>query len=401
MTIETPPKVFISYSYDNDAHVSWVRQLATDLRDRGVDAILDEWELSPGQDLAQFMEQGVSRSNRVLLICSDAYVRKADAGAGGVGYEKMIITKELVSSIDTTKFIPLIRANSGHATPVCLGARKYVDFNEESSYQQSLEELARALLQAPRHPKPPIGRNPFVATGGASVPPRDVFADPWFDKHRTEALAKIRNYTRGAMEVSFGAKGWSATVDQRALLKAATDAEIHTFGWPIGVVLERDDGRPRPTNDGLVAEVEHSGFSDCVQFDYWAMRRNGDFYLLQNLFEDSRKPDALFFNTRMVRVAEALLHCRNLFNGLACPSSTQRRRSSTQSRMRMSSPPQKRSCLISSSCSTSFGPPMSCTERSFRALSAARQHDEVGGRELPRAPSSHPAASSFPDAAAA
>lgn len=47
MTTEAPPKVFMSYSYDNDAHAFWVRQLATDLRDRGVDAMLDQGNWVP------------------------------------------------------------------------------------------------------------------------------------------------------------------------------------------------------------------------------------------------------------------------------------------------------------------------------------------------------------------
>jgi hypothetical protein len=43
------------------------------------------------------------------------------------------------------------------------------------------------------------------------------------------------------------------------------------------------------------------------RYDYWAVRKNGDFYLLQSLFEDSRERNALFFNTRIVRVTEALM----------------------------------------------------------------------------------------------
>ena len=50
------PKVFISYSHDSQSHKDWVRQLATDLRDKGIDAILDQWELKLGDDLAAFME---------------------------------------------------------------------------------------------------------------------------------------------------------------------------------------------------------------------------------------------------------------------------------------------------------------------------------------------------------
>ena len=56
--------------------------------------------------------------------------------------------------------------------------------------------------------------------------------------------------------------------------------------------------------------------SEYEHFDYWALRLNGDFYLAQSLFENERDPSAIFFNTRMVRTAEALLYCRNLYSNL-------------------------------------------------------------------------------------
>jgi len=118
------PLVFISYSHDSGRHKAWVVQLATDLRAKGVDAILDPWDLSPGQDVAAFMQSGVSKSERVLMVCSEAYVKKADGGLGGVGYERLVVTGELVANIDTKKFLPIIRDNpSAQKTPVFLGPR--------------------------------------------------------------------------------------------------------------------------------------------------------------------------------------------------------------------------------------------------------------------------------------
>lgn len=38
------PKVFVSYSHDNEEHKEWVLQLATRLRSNGVDIILDMME---------------------------------------------------------------------------------------------------------------------------------------------------------------------------------------------------------------------------------------------------------------------------------------------------------------------------------------------------------------------
>jgi hypothetical protein len=53
----TAPKVFISYSHDTPAHKDWVRGLAGDLRSKGIDAVLDQWDLSAGQDIVAFMAE--------------------------------------------------------------------------------------------------------------------------------------------------------------------------------------------------------------------------------------------------------------------------------------------------------------------------------------------------------
>lgn len=52
ISMESHPRLFISYSHDNEAHKEWVLTLATHLRQHmGVDVILDEWDLRIGGDL--------------------------------------------------------------------------------------------------------------------------------------------------------------------------------------------------------------------------------------------------------------------------------------------------------------------------------------------------------------
>ena len=60
------PKVFISYSHDSPEHKQWVLELGTKLRHNGVDVTLDQWDLTPGDDFARFMEFGVRDFDRVL-----------------------------------------------------------------------------------------------------------------------------------------------------------------------------------------------------------------------------------------------------------------------------------------------------------------------------------------------
>jgi hypothetical protein len=106
---------------------------------------------------------------------------------------------------------------------------------------------------------------------------------------------------------------------QIELLNAVKQSEIRTFGWPIGVTLEnREEYRPRPYKDGIKAEISIAE-GDRKSFDYWAARSNGDFYLLQSLFEDSRMPNQIFFDTRVVRVTESLMFMESLYTKLGVP----------------------------------------------------------------------------------
>ncbi len=169
------PVVFISYSHDSSAHKKWVGDLAGRLMEKGVDVILDQWDLEPGDDVPKFMEQSVRRANKVLIICTDAYVRKADDGKGGVGYESMIVTGELVQNLGTSKFIPVIRQAEGHtAKPASVSTRLHINLSEGQDIEEQFTSLLKAVHKMVRSTKPPLGANPFSTTSTAVPPLRDM-----------------------------------------------------------------------------------------------------------------------------------------------------------------------------------------------------------------------------------
>lgn len=156
-----PPKVFISYSHDSAEHKKWVLDFATTLRNRGVDAVLDQWDLKPGEDLPVFMEQNLETCDYAIMICTKRYVEKANSGEGGVGYEKMIMTSTSLTRISDNKVIPIIRENCDPVVPIFLKTKKYIDFTKDEDMEFSLDELLRFLLGAPLYEKPDIGKNHF------------------------------------------------------------------------------------------------------------------------------------------------------------------------------------------------------------------------------------------------
>jgi len=164
------PEVFISYSHDSQDHKLWVLNLATRLRTNGVDAILDQWDLGPGGDLPHFMEQSISRSSRVLMVCTERYVEKANAGTGGVGYEKMIVTSDLVARIGSNKVIPIIRQTAFPRLPTFLSSKLYIDLSTDDKFETGFDQVLRELLDAPLFEKPPLGIAPTLKAAAVLSP---------------------------------------------------------------------------------------------------------------------------------------------------------------------------------------------------------------------------------------
>lgn len=163
MQTENAPIVFISYSWDSLEHEEWVLNLATSLREHGVDVILDKWDLgSLGKPLPHFMEDSVKRAKRVICVMTPNYKIKTDKLSGGVGFEYSIISAEIFSDIQTSKFIPLFRRGSdAEAIPTSLRGRKYTDMREDNLFNEKLQdELLRDIFEVPKFKKPPLGKKP-------------------------------------------------------------------------------------------------------------------------------------------------------------------------------------------------------------------------------------------------
>ncbi|MDW5445184.1 toll/interleukin-1 receptor domain-containing protein [Polaromonas sp. SM01] len=164
----TAPIVFVSYSHDSQEHKQWVLDLATRLRSSGIDSILDQWDLGPGGDLPHFMEQSIARASRILMICTERYVQKANAGSGGVGYEKMIVTADLLRKIDSSRVIPIVRQRGTTTLPIFLASKFYIDLSTEDQFETGFDQLLRDLLNAPLFVKPPLGAAPLLPAAGTA-----------------------------------------------------------------------------------------------------------------------------------------------------------------------------------------------------------------------------------------
>jgi hypothetical protein len=168
------PKAFISYSWSTTDHEEWVKRLATELIDSGVDVILDKWDLREGHDSIAFMEQMVTNEEikKVILVCDEAYAKKTDKRTGGVGTEAQIISPALYSRSDQNKFVAVIaeRDEQGNAfLPTYYKSRIYIDLSSPERYAENYEKLLRWIFDKPLDVKPLLGKPPSFITEANAI----------------------------------------------------------------------------------------------------------------------------------------------------------------------------------------------------------------------------------------
>lgn len=159
------PKAFVSYSWSSKEHEDWVLRLATELRQSGVDAILDKWDLREGDEANAFMERMVSDPTveKVLIICDKSYVEKSNTRKGGAGTEAQIISSEIFKSQEQSKFVVLsteLDQNNHPVRPAYYSSRIFIPFIDSNAYSESFDQLLRWIFSQPINKKPEVGVKP-------------------------------------------------------------------------------------------------------------------------------------------------------------------------------------------------------------------------------------------------
>jgi len=159
------PKLFISYGWSSPEHEQWVLKPATELRENGVDVILDKWDLKEGQDADAFMEKMVTDESvkKVVMLCDKAYAEKANSRKGGVGTEAQIISRKIYEETDQSKFVAVVveRDDDGKPyLPAYYQSRIYIDLSDNNLYSKNFDQLLRWVYDKPLYERPEIGRLP-------------------------------------------------------------------------------------------------------------------------------------------------------------------------------------------------------------------------------------------------
>ena len=158
--------VFISYCRENDQHIQWVTRLATFLESHSnIAVVYDGYDLRPGMSLTQFMERADS-ADKVVVILTPGYKRKAEERSGGVGYEAGILTSRLFSNPSGAGIIPVLRGTPGDSLPVFLRDKFYLDlqkpFDDDQEFRRVLDAIRdRASILRPTQTRPVLAESNF------------------------------------------------------------------------------------------------------------------------------------------------------------------------------------------------------------------------------------------------
>ncbi len=157
--------VFISYSWDPNHFDKKVEDIVARLLKNGVDVIFDKYDCKPGNDVYKFMEDSVNNPSvdLVLIMCTEAYKKKADDREKGVGAETLIISPQVYKNCMQSKIIPIILEKDERGNPykpTYIESNIHIDLSDEAEFEAEFEKLLRFIYNKPLLVKPELGSPP-------------------------------------------------------------------------------------------------------------------------------------------------------------------------------------------------------------------------------------------------
>lgn len=138
-------RVFISYKWQDDLHNGWVEKFAADLRQHGIETILDKWYVRYGDSFIDYMTSMIGIADIVLFVMTKDSVTAVEAKSGGGAVKfKMQLAKTRSIAGEKMRLIGVLR--EGDSVPAHLRDRRYADFRRDSDYESRLRDLIDDLL---------------------------------------------------------------------------------------------------------------------------------------------------------------------------------------------------------------------------------------------------------------
>lgn len=153
------PKAFVSHASEDKER--FVRVFAERLRERGVDAWIDEWEIYPGDSLIdKIFEEGLKDADAVIVVISQYSVNKP--------WVREELNAAAVKRINRGgRLIPVILDDA--EVPEVLKNTVWVKIADLTDYGRGLDRIVSAIFD--HRPKPPLGKPPgYVTSAEPAIP---------------------------------------------------------------------------------------------------------------------------------------------------------------------------------------------------------------------------------------
>lgn len=153
------PKVFVSHASEDKSR--FVVDFARRLRENGVDAWLDQWEMKPGDSLVdKIFEEGLKDARAVIVVLSKCSVQKP--------WVREELNASVVSRISRgTRLIPVVIDDC--EVPESLRSTVWQRVDDVNDYGESLQRILSAIFDV--NDKPTIGKTPARFGGAAPLIP--------------------------------------------------------------------------------------------------------------------------------------------------------------------------------------------------------------------------------------
>jgi len=223
--MSSSPKVFISHSGGDKQR--FVLKFAERLRNNGIAAWLDVWEMLPGDSLVEkIWNEGLKGSDAVIVVLSNHSV-------GSKWVLEELNTAMVKKILDKTKLIP-VRLESCEV-PECVRSTVWVDIPDLENYEPQFERVVNAVFG--QLDKPPVGPPPrYIRDHGIEIgglaPVDTVIFDALCRKTVETGFALIDDiepvvadlYERGISEHQF--------VETQQILEGRKYVRLHPTGGP-------------------------------------------------------------------------------------------------------------------------------------------------------------------------
>jgi hypothetical protein len=151
--MDNPPSVFVSHASEDKER--FVRGFARELRDNGVDAWFDEWEIGPGDSLVRKIQEGIQGAPVGIAVLSRNSVTKPWV------LEELdaLIVRRVAGDC---RIIPIVLEDC--EVPVLLRATHYIRIRNTADYSEELKQILHSLFGISN--RPGIGAPPPFADEG-------------------------------------------------------------------------------------------------------------------------------------------------------------------------------------------------------------------------------------------